>query len=329
MENFEYAHPAKLKDAVAMLGANWSDAAVLAGGTDLLSLMKDYVEKPRRVVNVKGIGELEGIHTGKQGIMIGALVSVEQLRTNASIARDFPSLVQAAAGIASAQIRTMGTVAGDLCQRPRCWYFRNGFGLLAQDADGKSLVPGGENKYHAILGNDGPAYFVNPSSLAPALIALGASGTITGPKGSREIPLANFFLIPKSAAEREHALKPNEILTRITIPAASQGLHNATYEVRQREMLDWPLATASVSFRLDGSTIRSPKIVLGHVAPIPWSATAAETVLAGRSLSEELAEQAGEAAVQGARPLSQNKFKVQLARVAVKRALLAARNQGA
>jgi xanthine dehydrogenase YagS FAD-binding subunit len=329
MENFEYAHPAKLKDAVAMLGANWSDAAVLAGGTDLLSLMKDYVEKPRRVVNVKGIGELEGIHTGKQGIMIGALVSVEQLRTNASIVRDFPSLVQAAAGIASAQIRTMGTVAGDLCQRPRCWYFRNGFGLLAQDADGKSLVPGGENKYHAILGNDGPAYFVNPSSLAPALIALGATGTITGPSGSREIPLANFFLIPKSAAEREHALKPNEILTRITIPAASQGLHNATYEVRQREMLDWPLATASVSFRLDGSTIRSARIVLGHVAPIPWSATAAETVLAGRSLSEELAEQAGEAAIQGARPLSQNKFKVQLARVAVKRALLAARNQGA
>jgi xanthine dehydrogenase YagS FAD-binding subunit len=329
MENFEYAHPAKLKDAVAMLGANWSDAAVLAGGTDLLSLMKDYVEKPKRVVNVKGIGELEGIHTGKQGIMIGALVSVEQLRTNTSIARDFPSLVQAAAGIASAQIRTMGTVAGDLCQRPRCWYFRNGFGLLAQDADGKSLVPGGENKYHAILGNDGPAYFVNPSSLAPALIALGATGTITGPSGSREIPLANFFLIPKSAAEREHALKPNEILTRITIPAASQGLHNATYEVRQREMLDWPLATASVSFRLDGSTILSPRIVMGHVAPIPWSATAAETVLAGRSLSEELAEQAGEAAVQGARPLSQNKFKVQLARVAVKRALLAARNQGA
>ena len=329
MENFEYAHPAKLKDAVGMLGANWSDAAVLAGGTDLLSLMKDYVEKPRRVVNVKGIGELEGIHTGKQGITIGALVSVEELRTNGSIAREYPALVQAAAGIASAQIRTMGTVAGDLCQRPRCWYFRNGFGLLAQDADGKSLVPGGENKYHAILGNDGPAYFVSPSSLAPALIALGASATITGPSGSREIPLANFFLIPKTASEREHALKPNEILTRITIPAASQGLHNATYEVRQREMLDWPLAAASVSFRLDGSTIRSPRVVLGHVAPMPWSAVAAESFLSGRNLSEELSEQAGEAAVRGARPLSQNKYKVQLARVAVKRALLAARNSGA
>ncbi|MBZ5645104.1 MAG: xanthine dehydrogenase family protein subunit M [Acidobacteriia bacterium] len=329
MENFEYAHPAKLKDAVGMLGVNWSDAAVLAGGTDLLSLMKDYVEKPKRVVNVKGIGELEGIHTGKQGITIGALVSVEELRTNSSIAKDFPSLVQAAAGIASAQIRTMGTVAGDLCQRPRCWYFRNGFGLLAQDADGKSLVPGGENKYHAILGNDGPAYFVSPSSLAPALIALGASATITGPGGSREIPLANFFLIPGSASEREHALKPNEILTRITIPAASQGLSNATYEVRQRQILDWPLATASVAFRLDGSTIRSARIVLGHVAPIPWSATAAETLIAGHSLSEDLSEQVGEAAVLGARPLSQNKYKVQLARVAVKRALLAARNPGA
>jgi xanthine dehydrogenase YagS FAD-binding subunit len=329
MDNFEYAHPAKLKDAVAMLGSNWNDAAVLAGGTDLLSLMKDYLEKPKRLVNVKGIGELEGIHTSKQGTAIGALVTIEEVRTNAAIGKDFPSLVKAAAGIASAQMRTMGTVAGDLCQRPRCWYFRSGFGLLAQSADGKSLVPGGENKYHAIFGNDGPAYFVSPSSLAPALIALGATATLTGPNGSRDIAVAKFFVTPKTAAEREHALKPNEILSRITIPAASHGLSNATYEVRQREMLDWPLVTASVSFKLDGSTIQSARIVLGHVAPIPWSATAAERVVAGKTLSDELAEQAGEAAVQGARPLSQNKYKVQLARAAVKRALLAARNQGA
>jgi xanthine dehydrogenase YagS FAD-binding subunit len=329
MENFEYVHAAKLKDAVAMLGNDWTDAAVLAGGTDLLSLMKDYIEKPKRLVNIKGIGELEGIRADKQGTTIGALVTIEELRTNAAIGKDFPSLVKAAAGIASAQMRTMGTVAGELCQRPRCWYFRGGFGLLAQDAGGKSLVPGGENKYHAIFGNDGPAYYVSPSSLAPALIALNATATFTGPGGSRDIALANFFLTPKSASEREHALKPNEILTRITIPAASHGLSNATYEVRQREMLDWPLVTASVSFKLDGSTIQSPRIVLGHVAPIPWSATSAEKAIAGKTWSDELAEQAGEAAVQGAHPLSQNKYKVQLARVAVKRALLAARNQGA
>ncbi len=329
MENFEYTHPAKLKDAVAMLGSNWNDAAVLAGGTDLLSLMKDYVEKPKRLVNVKGIGELEGIRTGKQGTVIGALVTIEELRTNTSVSKDFPSLTKAAAGIASAQMRTMGTVAGDLCQRPRCWYFRNGFGLLAQNADGKSLVPGGENKYHAIFGNEGPAYFVSPSSLAPALIALRATATITGPGGSRDILMSSFFLTPKSAAEREHALKPNEILTHITIPVAAHDLSNATYEARQREMLDWPLVTASVSFKLDGSTIQDPRIILGHVAPIPWRAAAAETLLSGKAMSEELAEQAGEAAVQGARPLSQNKYKVQLARVAVKRALLAARNQGA
>lgn len=193
MENFEYVHPAKLKDAVAMLGNDWADAAVLAGGTDLLSLMKDYVEKPKRLVNIKGIGELEGIRADKKGTTIGALVTIEELRTNSAIGKDFPSIVKAAAGIASAQMRTMGTVAGELCQRPRCWYFRGGFGLLAQDAGGKSLVPGGENKYHAIFGNDGPAYFVSPLSLAPALIALNATATFTGPGGSRDISLLEFL----------------------------------------------------------------------------------------------------------------------------------------
>jgi xanthine dehydrogenase YagS FAD-binding subunit len=329
MQAFEYAHPATVKEAVAMLGPGWNDAAVLAGGTDLVSLMKDYVESPKRVVNVKGIRDLEGIRTTAQGITIGAVVTIEELGAHADITRNFPSLVTAAAGIASPQMRTMGTVAGDLCQRPRCWYYRGGFGLLAQDANGNSLVPGGENQYHAIFGDGGPAYFVSPSSLGPVLITLGAMATVTGPRGSREIPIADFFVIPKAAGDREHALRPNEIVTRVTIPAASRGLRNATYEVRERQGLDWPLATASVSFRLEGGTVRSPRVVLGHVAPIPWRAEAAEKAIDGHNLSEELAEQAGEAAVQGAKPLSQNKYKVQLARVAVKRALLAARSQGA
>jgi xanthine dehydrogenase YagS FAD-binding subunit len=329
MQAFEYAHPATVKEAVAMLGPGWNDAAVLAGGTDLLSLMKDYVETPKRVVNVKGIRDLEGIRATPQGIGIGALVTIEELRAHDDIARNFPSLVTAAVGIASPQMRTMGTVAGDLCQRPRCWYYRGGFGLLAQDVNGKSLVPGGENQYHAIFGDGGSAYFVSPSSLGPVLIILGAAVTVTGQLGSREIPLADFFVIPKSAGDREHALRPNEIVTRITIPAASRGLRNATHEIRERQGLDWPLAAASVSFRLDGGTVRSARVVLGHVAPIPWRAEAAEKAIEGRNLSDQLAEQAGEAAVQGAKPLSQNKYKVQLARVAVKRALLAARNQGA
>ncbi len=241
-----------------MLGDEWDGRRrCWRAVTDSLSLMKDYVEKAQAVGQHQGnSANSKATRTGRQGtIDRSARDDRGAANERRDQGKDFPSLVKAAAGIASAQMRNMGTVAGELCQRPRCWYFPGvDFGLLAQDAEGKSLVPGGENKYHAIFGNDGPAYFVSPSSLAPALIALGATATFTGPGWFAQdcITVANFFLTPGSASEREHALKPNEILTRITIPAASHGLNNATYEVRQREMLDWPLVTASVSFKLDG-----------------------------------------------------------------------------
>jgi len=332
MNAFEYAHPKTAREAVALLGSGWEDGAILAGGTDLLSLMKNYVVTPKRLVSINGIPEVTGglgweAHTG--GFAIRALVTLDQLLQDKMLQKEFPALAQAAAGVSSPQIRNMGTVGGDLCQRPRCWYFRNGFGLLARDANGKSLVPGGENRYHAILGNDGPAYFVNPSSLAPMLIALGATVHLFGPKGGRKVGLADFFVIPKSDAERENALQPNEILTEVVIPAASRGLANATYEVRQKEALDWPLAAASVALKMEAGRVARARIVLGHVAPIPWAANDAAQWLTGKSITEETAAQAGEAAVAGAKPLSGNKYKVQLARVAVKRALLAAAKEGA
>ncbi len=324
MQAFEYAHPNTLQEAVALLGASWGQSEVLAGGTDLLSLMKNYVVTPKRVVNIKGIRELAGIHSTAEGPQIGALVTLEELRENKIIRTEFPALEHAASGVASPQIRSMGTVGGDLCQRPRCWYFRSGFGLLARDENGRSLVPQGENRYHAILGNTGPAYFVNPSSLAPALIALGVRVQLVGGKGRREVALGEFYVIPKSEEERENILQPNEILTAVIIPAASRGLRNATYEVRQKEALDWPLAAASIALKMQGSKVASARIVLGHVAPIPWRAPEAEKWLAGQSLSAHTATQAGEEAVRGAKPLSNNAYKVQLARVALKRALLAA-----
>ena len=327
MQAFAYAKPATVAEAVALLGSNWHDAAILAGGTDLLALMKDNIAAPQRVINIKGIRELEGIHETAQGLRIGALVSLEELRKNHFAHREFPAIHQAAAGVTSPQIRHMRTVGGDLCQRPRCWYYRAGFGLLARDEQGRALVPDGDNRYHAILGNAGTAYFVSPSSLAPPLIALGSKARLVGPGGAREIALADFFLIPQSEEQREHALAPNEILTEIIIPAASRGLRNATYEVRQKEALDWPLATASVALEMNGGKIESARVVLGHVAPIPWVAGDAEKLLAGKTITPETASQAGDAAVHGAKPLSRNGYKVQLARVAVKRALLAAANR--
>lgn len=320
MQPFEYANPTSVQDAVALLGAHWGQADVLAGGTDLISCMKEQLHTPKRVVNIKNIKELDGIQKTADGLRIGALVTMDELAKSADVKGGFQALSEAAAGIPSPQIRHMGTVGGDLCQRPRCWYYRNGMGLLAMQ-NGKSLVPGGENRYHAIFGS-GPAYFVSASSLGPALVALGAKVKLVGPKGSREVPVASFFVVPKDEASREIALQPNEILTEILVPGGAT--HSATYEVRQKEALDWPLAAASVALTMKGATVASAKIVLGHVAATPWHAAAAEKALVGKAINTANAEAAGKAAVADAKPLSQNAYKVTLARTAVKRALLGA-----
>ncbi len=323
MNKFEYASPTTKEQAVALLGKQWGEAEALAGGTDLLSLMKDYVATPQRVVNLKGIKELSTLRMLRDGsARIGALVTIEKLieATKAT----HPAIAQAASGITSPQIRNMGTVGGDLCQRPRCWYYRAGFGLLARNETGQALVPNGDNRYHAILGNDGPAYFVNPSSLAPALIAMAATVQIFGPDGAREVEAEKFFVSPKSENEREYALKPNEIVTGVSIPR-SMGVRGATYEVRQREALDWPLAAASVALKLDaGKKVTAARIVMGHVAPVPWVATEAAASLIGKTITEEVAAEAGKIAVAQAKALSRNAYKIQLAQVAVKRAILQA-----
>jgi len=320
MQSFEYANPGTLPEATGLLAAQWGQADVLAGGTDLLSLMKEHLHSPKRVVNIKNIKELEGIQKTDAGIRIGALVTMDELAKSAEVKAAYKSLTDAAAGVTSPQIRHMGTVGGDLCQRPRCWYYRQGMGLLGMK-DGKSLIPDGENQYHAIFGS-GPAYFVSASSLGPALVSLGAKVKLVSAAGSREVPVASFFVVPQNENQREIALKPNEILTEILIPAGAAK--TATYEIRQKEALDWPMVTASVALRMRGNSVASAKVVLGHVAPKPWEAAAAEKELAGKAINAETAEAAGKAAVADARPLSQNAYKVTLARVAVKRALLAA-----
>ncbi len=328
MRGFEYASPTTKEQAVSLLGSSDDDAMALAGGTDLLSLMKDDIVAPRRLVNLKDVAELRGIRLLPDGsLRIGALVTVQELLDNAIVKRGYASLIHAADGITSPQIRAMGTVGGDLCQRPRCWYYRAGFGLLAKDKDGAALVPEGDNRYHAILGNTGPAYFVNPSSLAPALIALGAKLHIFGSGGQVEMNLENFFAAPTSANEKEYRLKPNEIVTEIIVPSAG-GWKNATYEVRQKESLDWPLAAASVALKMSGKTIESARVVLGHVAPVPWRSGEAQAYLAGKTISEQVAETAGTLAVARASAMSHNGYKIQLARVAVKRAIMKAAQGG-
>jgi xanthine dehydrogenase YagS FAD-binding subunit len=327
MRAFEYTSPTSTKQAVSLLGA-WENAEVLAGGTDLLALMKDDVVHPKRLVNIKDIKELGGITARAQGLRIGALTTLGDLADNVNVIKDYPALAEAVNEAASPQIRNMATLGGNLCQRPHCWYFRNGLGLLPKDQSGNDLVAGGENRFHAILGNDGLAKFVSPSTIAPVLIAYGAMITLAGAKGKRELPLEKFFVIPKSESEREHDLKPDEILTEVVLPPTA-GLKVGYYEVRQKDAFDWPLAVAAVALKLDGGTVQSARVVMGYAAPTPWLSEEAAQAIGGKSISEDTAKAAADAAVQGAKPLSQNAYKVQLARVAVKRAILKAVSGGA
>ena len=323
MQAFEYASPKTTEEAVKLLASDWGQTEVLAGGTDLVSLMKDYVSAPNRVVSVKDVKELRSIeYKSGSGLRLGATVTLQELIDSPDVKRNCAALVEAAEGVSSQQIRAMGTVGGDLLQRPRCWYYRAGYGLLAQ-LNGKSLVPDGDNRYHAILGNSGPAYFVNPSSLAPILIALGAKVKLIGLGGPRELDLDKLLVTPSNDQEREHSMKPNEVLTEIVVPHHGAA-KSAVYEVRQKEALDWPLVAAAVVLHMDGQTVKGARVVLGHVAPVPWPSPEAEEALAGKTISEDVADEAGKAAVSKATPLSKNAYKIQLTRVAVKRAVLAA-----
>ena len=323
MQAFEYASPTAPEEAAKLLAGSWGETEVLAGGTDLLNLMKDYITTPKRVVSlqkVKGLGGID-FKSGKE-LRLGAMATLQELIDTPGLREEYAGLVQAAENISSPQVRAVGTVGGDLLQRPYCWYYRAGFGLLAM-LNGKSLVSNGDNRYHAILGNSGPAYFVSPSRLAPMLIALGAKVKVQGPHGAHEMPVEKLFVTPKAEGEREHALKPNEILVEIIVPHHG-GAKTAVYDVLQREVMDWPLASAVVVLHMDGDKVKSARVVLGQVAPVPWPSPEAEQALAGKPVNAGVAGDAGKAALSKATPLSQNGYKVQLARVAVKRAVLRA-----
>ena len=322
MKAFEYAAPTALDDAVKLLGDS-GKAEALAGGTDLIGRMKDYVISPERVVYLKDVKALAGIHGDPKsgGLTIGAGTLLADVVADKAVKEAYPALWQATLEVGTPQIKNMATVGGNLLQRPRCWYFRAGNGLLAMK-DGKSLVREGDNRYHAIFMTDGNALYVHPSSLAVPLVALGAKATVLGAKGERTVPVEDLYQVPKKDGDRELTVGPGEILTKITIPAASGK--NATYEARQKQAHDWPLVMASVQFAADGDKVSRPKVVIYGVAPIPWRSEAAEKAIDGKAVTMETAAAAGEAAAVGAKPLSMNGYKVALTKTVVKRALLAA-----
>jgi xanthine dehydrogenase YagS FAD-binding subunit len=320
MKAFEYAAPATVDEAVKLLGA--PNAAALAGGTDLLGRAKDYVTSPDRMVYVKDIKELAGISGDAKagGLTIGAATRLSDIVHHAGIKEALPALWQATAEVGSVQIRNMSTVGGNLLQRPRCWYFRSGFGLLGLK-DGKSMVRAGDNRYHAIFLTEGDALFVSPSSLAVALIALNASAKVRGPKGERTIKVEELYQVPRREDDSELTVQPGEILTSVTIPAAGK---NGAYEARQKQAQDWPLVMSAVNLMMDGETVSAARVVIYGVAPIPWRSEAAERAIASKRVTPETAAAAGAAAIEGARPLSMNAYKVPLTSTVVKRALIKA-----
>lgn len=328
MQPFEYASPNSKEQVSALLGTSWEQGAILAGGTDLLALMKDDVVAPKRLVNVKGITALRGTsYQPGNGLRIGALTTIAELAESKDVAR-YPILLEAVNEAASPQIRNLATLGGNMCQRPRCWYFRNGLGLMPMTPDGKSMVVAGDNRYAAILGSETGAYFVSPSTIAPALIAYGARIRIYSAKaagsGVRELPLEKFFVIPASANQREHDLKPDEMVLELIVPPPPKNLKTGYFEVRQKAAFDWPLTMAAVTLEMNGSTVKSARIVMGHVAPVPWVSQEAAQALVGKAITADSAMAAANAAVANAKPLSMNKYKITLAKVAVKRAILKA-----
>jgi len=328
MQPFEYASPTAKEQVTGLLGTTWEQGAILAGGTDLLELMKDDVVAPKRLVNVKGVDGLRGTSFQRDGALrIGALTTIAEL-SEAKGLSVYPILLEAVNEAASPQIRNLATIGGNMCQRPRCWYFRNGMGLMPKTKDGKSMVVAGDNRYAAILGTQTGAYFVSPSTIAPALIAYGAKIRIYSAKASgsgvRELPLSSFFITPKSANEREHDLKPEEMVIELIVPPPPQGLKTGYFEVRQKAAFDWPLAMAALAIQMDGNTVKSARVVLGAVAPVPWVSDEAAAALIGKTITPDAAMAAANAAVAKAKPLSMNKYKITLAKAAVKRAILQA-----
>ena len=332
MKAFTLKNPTTLDQAIEILGAGARSGArgshgkvqLLAGGQDLLTEMKEHLAEPEVVLNLKGIPGLADIQIDALGTLsIGALATVAALEEHEGVRAKFPMLAEAARSIGSPQIRSIGTVGGNLCQRPRCWYYRSEHAKCLKKGGSECFSYSGLNKYNAILGG-GPSYIVHPSDLAPALVALEAKALIRGASGERTVELERFFTLPSEGSVlRENVLAEDEVLVRVTVPAPATGMRGTYLKFKERGSFDFALASVAVAVSLEAGKISKARLVLGGVAPIPWRATEAEAALVGKAMDDASWKAAGEAAVHGAEPLGHNAYKVPLTKGLVFRALQA------
>ena len=321
MKQFALYSPTTLAEAAQLLGVDPARTRLLAGGMDLLGRMKHRVETPERVVNLKSVPGLDAIRETPEGLSLGPLAKLTDLAESPVAQKNYRALAQAAESVGSVQIRNSATVGGNLCQHPRCWYYRHPDFPCLQKGGPICYAQGGENRYHAILGG-GPCFFAHPSDLAPAFIALNASARLVGPKGERTVAVEKLYRLPMEQLGVGLALEPGEILAEIRVPAPKAGSRSTYLKFKERPSFDFSLAGVAASLVLDGGKISAVRLALSGVAPVPWRAVEAEKVLIGSPLDEATAGKAAELVVEGSVPLLHNRYKVSLTRTMVRRALL-------
>ena len=324
MKAFTNANPRDLAHAVTLIKDAQQahrSVAIAGGGSDLLGQMKERLITPDLLISLKSIKGLDQIKPAPGGgVTIGGLITLDALAKAPAIRERYAVLAEAAESVATPQIRNAATLAGNICQRPWCWYYRNGFKCL-KNGGTTCYSFSGENEFHAIFGG-GPSYIVHPSDTAPALIALEATFTIAGPWGDRTIPAAAFFALPTTDASRENVLKDGELLVSITLPPARKLARSTYHKILDREAWTHAIVSAAIVLDLDKGMCQRARVVLGGVAPIPWRLPEVEKLLVGQRVTAELAAKAGEAAIAGARPLAKNGYKVPLTRNMISRTVL-------
>ena len=321
MKAFELWSPRTLDQALAVLAREGGAARPLAGGQDLLTEMKAHLAEPDALVDLRGVGGLDAIEAGADRLSLGAMATLARIARDADVRAGWPALAEAAESVGSPQIRNRATLGGNLCQRPRCWYYRNEHAPCLKKGGSECFAEGGLNKYNAILGG-GPSFIVHPSDLAPALVCLDAVVRIGAPAGEREMPLQDFFTLPSEGdVRRENRLERGELVLGVRVPRPPLGARSTYLKFQERESFDFALASVALALWVADGRIAHARLCLGGVAPVPWRCESTERLLVGRAPEAETWKLAAEEALKGAQPLEQNGYKVPLARGLIRKAL--------
>ena len=319
MKTFRNVNAQSVAQASQFLTQN-PRSAIVGGGSDVLGMVKDRLITPDALVNLRTVRGLDSITESNREIHIGATATLDAVSRHAAIRQRYAVLAEAAGQVGTPQIRNAGTIAGNVLQRPWCWYYRNNFPCYKNGGNTCFSITG-ENEFHAIFGG-GPSFIVHPSDTAPALLALNARFRIVGPRGTREVPAANFFQLPTVNAARENSLAADEVMAEVILPAPPGGLRSSYHKVLDRDAWTHAVVSVAVALEMDGAVCRTARVVLGGVAPVPWRVPEVEAMLTGQRVTAELAARAGAKAVEGARPLAKNAYKIPLTSAIVKQTLL-------